>query len=101
MDDRVSEVIRVVTKRNVSALLRGMAEVTQKRVADLIGVSEATLSDIKTDRLERFAALAAACGLKLVPITERSLADKHINALETLAAMALRSGLPEIGRDDE
>lgn len=92
MDDRISDAIRRSTRRNLSALLSGMAAVSQKRVAELIGVSETTLSGMKSDHLERFAALAAACGLKLVASTAQTVDDDHIAALETLAAMALRSG---------
>jgi hypothetical protein len=90
MEIRVSDVIRVIAQRNHSALLSGMAEVSQKRVADLIGVSEPTLSTMKSEQLERFAALAAACGLKLVPITEHTFDEDHIRALETLVAISLR-----------
>lgn len=92
MDDRVSDTIRRQAQRNHTALLAGMAAVSQKRVAELIGVSETTLSGMKSEHLERFAALAAACGLKLVPTTSQTVDDEHIAALETLAAMALRNG---------
>ena len=97
----MSDGLRRMAQRNHSALLRGLAEVGQRRVADLIGVSESTVSGMKNDQLERFSALLAACGLKAVPSSERSLGDDHIQALETLAAMALRSGRGESGRDDE
>ena len=90
MDDRVDESILRVAKRNHSALVRGISTVSGKRVADLIGVSESTLSGMKSEHLERFSALAAACGLKFVSTSERSLDERHISALETLAAIALR-----------
>lgn len=87
----MGEQLRRVAQRNHSALLSGLAQVSQKRVADLVGISESALSEFK-DRLERYAAIAAACGLKLVPITDRTLDDDYIQAVETIAAKHLRSG---------
>jgi hypothetical protein len=87
----VSENVRRAGQRNQTALLRGLTEVSQKRAAELLGISESAMSDFKRDQLERFCALAAVCGLRFVPVTDRTIDDDHINALETLAAIALRS----------
>lgn len=88
----VADVIRSAAQRNHSELLRALSELSQKRAAELIGVSEATLSTWKNEHLERAAALMAACGLTLRPITERTLPEDHLAALETLARIALRNG---------
>ena len=88
-DGSMSDHLRRVAQRNHSALLSGLAQVSQKRVADLIGVSEATLSSMKNDQLERFSAFAAACGLKLVATSEQTYKAEHITALKTLAQVAL------------
>jgi hypothetical protein len=88
-DGSMGEQLRRVAQRNHSALLSGLAQVSQKRVADLIGVSEATLSTMKNEQLERFAAFAAACGLKVVAITDQTYKSAHVDALKTLASIAL------------
>lgn len=102
MIDPLSDSMRRLTNRNQTALLRGMASVTQKRVAELIGVSEGTLSDMKRDQLLRFSSLVAAAGLQLVPLTAQYHDEEFISALKTLAAHGLgRVGNQERGGDDE
>lgn len=98
MDERVSDSIRAKARKNHALLLRCMAEVSQKRVATLIGVSETTMSNIKNDDLERFAALVAACGLKLAPVTDQTYDEAFISALKTLAAIGLGRG--DVRRDE-
>lgn len=90
-DDRISDSIRDRARRNHTVLIRCLAEVSQSRVAELIGVSQTTMSGIKADQLERFAALIAACGLKLAPVTDQTFDETYISALKTLAAVGLRS----------
>lgn len=99
MDERISESIRGKAQRNNSMLLRCMAEVSQKRVAELIGVSETTLSNMKSDNLERFAALVAACGLRLVACTDQTYDESAVSALKTLAAIGIDRVRPN--REDE
>lgn len=99
MDDRISESIRGLTQRNQSVLIRSLAEISQKRAADLIGVSTTTMSDMKSEHLERFSALCAACGLKLVPVTHQTHDESYIGALKTLAAVGL--GREPIRSSDE
>jgi DNA-binding XRE family transcriptional regulator len=100
MDDRISPEIRRRAQSNLTALLRGMAAVSQKRVAELIGVSPTTMSDIKSDQLERFAALAAACGCKMVPSTHQTHDESYISALKTLAAVGLNGVDPKSEVDE-
>lgn len=101
MDDRVNESIRSRARRNTSLLMRCMAEVSQKRVASLIGVSEPTLSEMKNgELLERFSALVAACGLKLVPITEDTYDESIISAMKTLSVLGLGRDLRKIESDE-
>ena len=90
----MDDVMRALTRRNNSILLRCFAEVSQKVVADRIGVSEATISSIKSDQLERFAAIVAACGLKLVPITAQTYDESFVEALKTIAVVGLGRGAP-------
>ena len=85
----IDDSLRGAARRNHSLLLRGLAEVSQKRMADLIGVSETTMSAMKSDQLERLSVLIAACGLKLSPITHQTFDESYISALKTLAAVGL------------
>lgn len=87
--DRVNESIRRQAQRNYSLLLRCLAQVSQKRVAELIGVSQPTLSEFKDEHLQKFAAIAAACGLKLAPVTAQTFDESYVSALKTLAAVGL------------
>ena len=88
----VADVIRSTAQRNHSELLKALSELSQRRAAELLGISEATLSTWKNDHRERAAALMAACGLSLRPVTDRTLDEDHLAALETLARIALRDG---------
>jgi DNA-binding XRE family transcriptional regulator len=94
----LTEAMRAQARKNHTLLLQCIAEVSQKRVADLIGVSEATMSGIKNEQLERIAALVVACGLRLAPITERSYDDDYIRSVHTLAKRALELD-PIVRRD--
>jgi len=89
MDERIADSIRTKARRNHSLLLRCVAEVSQKRVAELLGVSETLMSTMKTEQLERFGALIAACGLKLAPATDQTFDESYISALRTLAKRGL------------
>ena len=97
----MSESIRGKTRKNHAVILRAIDQVTGKRVAELIGVSESTVSAMKADNLERFAALIAACGLKLARITDQTFDESYVSALKTLAAVGLGRDLKRDEGDDE
>jgi DNA-binding XRE family transcriptional regulator len=101
MDDRMSDMIRGRAQRTQSLLMRSMAAVTQRRVADMLGVSESALSAMKADHLERFAGLVVACGLKLVPATDQTFDESYISALKTLAAVGLGRPMCQTDEGDE
>jgi hypothetical protein len=81
--------VRTLAQRNHALILRGMADVTQRRVAELIGISESVLSEFKDKHLERAAAVIAACGYRITPCTDQSYPEAYIAALKTLAAVGL------------
>ena len=54
-------------RKNERAILHAVAVVSQKRVADLSGISETRLSRLKDGDLEKYCAALAALDLKLVP----------------------------------
>ena len=53
-------------KRNQTTILKAIAAVGQARIAELIGVSESTVSRYKDADVEKLAAVLAAAGLKVV-----------------------------------
>lgn len=88
MDERdAKELIRVRGRENHSMLLKCLSRVSQKVVAERIGVGETTMSGIvnKDEFLLRFCAIVDACGLRLVSKTDRTCDDEYLSALETLA----------------
>ncbi len=72
-------------RKNEQALLRAVASVGQKTIAEALGVSEATVSRMKDGEFERFSRLAARCGLKLVPVEMKCYRPESIAAILTLA----------------
>jgi hypothetical protein len=95
-DDRVSARAR----KNHATILAALADVGQKRVAELIDESETTISRSKGD-LERCAAIMAAVGLKVVPVDHRTYSEDRIRALNTLARIGLDATDTEPGALDE
>lgn len=99
-NERIDPSIVDRAHKNHTMLLRRLARVSQKRAADLIGVSETTMNSIKDGQLERFAALTAALGMKLVPVTDQTFDESFITALKTLAAIGLGHDAPQPNIDE-
>lgn len=78
-----------------TALLRALGEVSQKRVAEIVGLSESAMSTWKTDHLERACLVIAACGLRVVPVTEHTYEEADIAALRQLASKGLAHFSPK------
>jgi predicted XRE-type DNA-binding protein len=89
MEAEMSDRMRTQARRQHALLLRSLQAVSQKRVAEMIGVSEPTFSNLKNDHLERVVQAIVACGLKLVPTTEHTYDESVVNAIKTLAAIGL------------
>ncbi|MGI9218105.1 MAG: CII family transcriptional regulator [Hydrogenophaga sp.] len=74
--------------RNLEAhLMRLIAERTQTRMADAMGVDDSTINRwITSDSgLRRACELLAALGLRLKPDDEPDFSESYVSALETLA----------------
>ena len=87
--------IRKAAQRNYTIVLNGLTEVSQVRVAQLLGESASTLSEFKRDQLERLAAMLAACNLKVVSTTEESISNDEVWALRILAIKRMEEGRKE------
>lgn len=82
------------SRKNHTTILRALAGVGQVRAAELIGVSESTVSRFKDGGLEQAAALLAACGLKCVPLEFRCIDERTFSAFELLWEKAMKQMTP-------
>jgi hypothetical protein len=94
LSDLDSSVLRLAHK-NETAVANAIADVTQARVASLMGLGESTVSEWRKAHLSRMCAMLAACGLRIVPSSARYYSDAHITALKTLARQGLEAGSQE------
>lgn len=85
----LSPAIAELSRKNETAILRQLAEVSQARIAEQLGVHDSTISRFKDGGLSQAASLLAACGLKVVR-TDRVCVDRRrYDAMCTLAQAAL------------
>ena len=79
-------------RKNAAAILRGLSSVGQASVAKSLELSESAVSRMKSEGdIDRFAAMLALCGLKIVPATMQCYRPETLNALHTLAQERLNS----------
>lgn len=83
---------RKIGARLQGEILRRLAEVTQDRAADCMGVSPSTLSRQKED-LERFCQLLAALNIQLSPEGAITVSKEEIRSLERMAFKYLQARL--------
>jgi hypothetical protein len=76
-------------QRNLSAILKALAEISQVRVAERMGLSGTTVSRMKDEELERFALLLAACNLVVQPRSYQAIDPEKLRALKVLARDSL------------
>lgn len=83
----VSAEIAERARKNASAILRAVAAVKQVRVAELLGVSETTVSRLLSEgEMDRIGQVLAACRLKVVPETDPTVDADLLQSLAVLAA---------------
>lgn len=82
---QLSDSAASLARKNESAVLRALAEHSQARIAEQLGVDASTVSRFKDGGLAQAAALLAACGLKVVPISMQCFPQEKVGALLTLA----------------
>ncbi len=93
----VSDFTAKKARKTQTALLQALAERSQTRVADLMGVSESKVSRLKSEQLAEIAAFIAACGLKVVPETAQTYDEDYIKSLKHLAGLGLNAPAPVWG----
>jgi Bacteriophage CII protein len=84
-------------RKNHQAILNALASVGQVRLAESMGVSEATVSRWKGEQSEQCARALSALGLKCVPIEMRCFDPKKVDAILELA----KSHLADIEKSDQ
>ena len=72
-------------RKNVQAIFQRLSSLGQARLAESLGVSEATISRWKAEQVEQCAKALSALGLKVVPETARCFNPKKIDAILELA----------------
>ena len=87
----MNESIKELSRANHTTILRAMGTTTGSRIAELIGVSEATVSRFKDvdGSLEKLSALAAACGVRFVRADAQHVEADDLKALAVLAQRGL------------
>lgn len=90
----VSDELRESTRRNgarlQSIVLQRLADVTQERASDFMGVSSSTLSRMKED-LERVCHLLAAIDFQVAPSDAVVVDQREQQAIESLACKYLQA----------
>jgi hypothetical protein len=92
------EMTRKIGARLYAEVLQRLAEVTQERAADCMGVHASTLSRSKED-IERACHLMAALGLQFSPVDAVVITKAKLHALEDMGFEYLRSRIESRGRD--
>lgn len=85
-----SENARKIGARIQSEILQRLAEVTQERAADCMGVSASTISRSKED-LDKVCHLIAALGFQLAPVGAVVVSQDDMRALERMAFKYLQT----------
>jgi DNA-binding XRE family transcriptional regulator len=74
---------------------------TQRNLANMLGVSESTISRIKTEKLEDALALLYQLGFKVVPQDRYCVPADYLHALQVMAREhMLRADQPSLQWDD-
>lgn len=90
---QLSPTISEASRKVERTLLQTLAARSQVRVAELMGVSESTVSRIDKSSI---AAFLAACGLKAVPQERVCLDPDYIHSLKVLAGVGLQAPEPKV-----
>jgi hypothetical protein len=82
-----------LSRQNLSTVLRGLSDTTQKRVADQASVSETWLSRAKDDDgdIAKLCRVLAACDLVISPRNFALVHPEKLQALRVLAREAINA----------
>jgi predicted XRE-type DNA-binding protein len=66
-DDEKARTKKLLTRKNLPLALQTIVQVGQTEITNMLGISDSTVSRIKSERLEKVIKVLAACDLKVVP----------------------------------
>lgn len=72
---------------------------TARTVAQVLGVSESTVSRIKSEKLQDAITLMCHLGFKVVPQGMRCYPEEYVSALHTMAKLQMQSAAPTLEWD--
>ena len=79
------------SRKAYSMVLQAMQDPgTQRTVAQVLGVSESTVSRIKSEKLEDVITLLCHLGFKVVPQSMRCYPEDYVQALHTMAKLHMQ-----------
>jgi transcriptional regulator with XRE-family HTH domain len=78
-----------LTRQNEALILRSLRDKSQVRIAEALGVSEATVSRLKDEDTPKFAKLLAELDLKVVNASTRTFDPQVVDALRVIARLHL------------
>lgn len=73
---------------------------TQRNLAQVMGVSEATISRVKSEKLEDSLALLYQLGFKVVHHDQHCVPADYLQALQVMAREHMRTAKPSLEWDD-
>lgn len=84
----------VLARKSQSTILQRLASIGQKPVADALGLSEATVSRMKSEAVESFTAFLAVLGLKVVAAEHRCFSPEYMDHLHYFAKLGMEAAKP-------
>jgi DNA-binding XRE family transcriptional regulator len=88
------------SRKAYSRVLQAMQEPgTQRNLSQVLGVSEATVSRIKSEKLEDAISLMCHLGFKVVPTDMRCYPAEYVQALHTMAKLQMQHSAPTLEWD--
>lgn len=89
------------TRKNVAAILQGLAATGQSNVAQALSASESTVSRMKEKEIPETAKFLALCNLKVVPSHFKCVDPNYLTAIITLAQKHMAELNPQVLSWDE
>ena len=87
----VSPALRERARKIETDLRNRLADVSQTRMAESLGVSESTVSRWKDAEIEKVALYLASLGLKVVPFDANLITADEVSAMRILSMRGLRA----------
>lgn len=85
----MKESVTNLCKKNETAIKNALGRVGQTRIADLVGLSDTTISRWKDNDAEKVAGILAAAGLMVVSEDTPDIDAGYLAALEYIARRAI------------